>query len=324
MSTSVGKASPPARKSGVKAFLYENKIFVIFFILFAAMSVVRPDAFFIYTNLTNLMKQIAVNAILATGMTVVMTTGSFDLSVGSVIGVAGVVVGKLAKTDMPLAVALVAGMAIASALGCLNGLAVATFRIPSFIVTLAMMQAARGLSFMLSNGFPVTGFPKSYLVIGQGHFLGLPIPVYIMLGVALAASFLMNKTKFGRYVYFIGGNEEAGHLAGINVFRTRVLAHTLCGLLAGVAAVVLTFRVGSAMPAAGVGYEMDAIAASVIGGCSLNGGISRISGTLMGALILGLISNGMNLLGITTYPQMVIKGVIIFVAVLLDTRANKN
>ncbi|WP_087064714.1 ABC transporter permease [Intestinibacillus massiliensis] len=317
-------AAKPKGNSRLKRFVGDNKILFIFIALFIVMSAVRPDAFFTYTNLTNLLKQIAVNAILAVGMTVVMTTGSFDLSVGSVVGVAGVVVALSAKAGVPGIAALLIGVLVGAAFGCVNGLAIAAFKIPSFIVTLAMMQAARGLSYMFCEGFPVTGFPKSYLFIGQGYFLGVPVPVYIMAAVAVLVAVLMRQTKFGRYVYFIGGNEEAAALSGINVFKTRVLSHTLCGLLAGVAGIVLTFRVGSAMPAAGEGFEMDAIAAAVIGGCSLSGGVSRISGTVLGALILGLISNGMNLLGVTTYPQMVIKGAIIFVAVLLDTRANKK
>ena len=317
-------AAKPKGNSRLKRFVGDNKILFIFIALFIVMSAVRPDAFFTYTNLTNLLKQIAVNAILAVGMTVVMTTGSFDLSVGSVVGVAGVVVALSARAGVPGIAALLIGVLVGAAFGCVNGLAIAAFKIPSFIVTLAMMQAARGLSYMFCGGFPVTGFPKSYLFIGQGYFLGIPVPVYIMAAVAVLVAVLMRQTKFGRYVYFIGGNEEAAALSGINVFKTRGLSHTLCGLLAGVAGIVLTFRVGSAMPAAGEGFEMDAIAAAVIGGCSLSGGVSRISGTVLGALILGLISNGMNLLGVTTYPQMVIKGAIIFVAVLLDTRANKK
>ncbi len=308
----------------IKTFVIENKIFFVFVILFALMAVLRTEAFFTYTNITNLLKQIAVNAILATGMTIVMTTGSFDLSVGSVVGVAGVLVALTAKTGAPMIAVIFVGIAVGAAFGVLNGVAIAKFKIPSFIVTLAMLQAARGLSFMFCNGFPITDFPKEYLQIGQGFFLGVPIPVYIMVIVAIVIAVVMNKTKFGRYVYFIGGNEDAARLSGINVFKIRVLAHTLCGLLAGVASIVLTFRVGAAMPAAGEGYEMDAIAAVVIGGCSLSGGVNKISGTIVGALILGIISNGMNLLSITTYPQMVIKGVIIFVAVLLDTRTSKK
>lgn len=317
-------AAESQKSSKGKEFLAENKILIVFIALFIIMSILRTDAFLTYTNITNLLKQISVNAILATGMTVVMTTGSFDLSVGSVVGVSGIVVGLLARGDAPILLALLSGIVVGAIFGCLNGLAIAKFKIPSFIVTLAMMQAARGLSFMFSEGFPVTGFSEEYLFIGQGYILGIPVPVYIMAAVVIVFAVIMAKTKYGRHVYFIGGNEEAGAISGIHVFRVRVVSHTLCGLLAGVAAIVLTFRVGSAMPAAGEGYEMDAIAASVIGGCSLNGGISKISGTLIGALILGLISNGMNLLGITTYPQMVIKGVIIFVAVLLDTRTNKK
>ena len=306
--------------SGVAAFLGKNRIIVIFVVLFILMSVLRTSAFLNMTNIMNLLKQISVNAILAIGMTLVMTTGSFDLSVGSVVGAAGVIVGLTAKAGMPIVVVFIIAMLVGAAFGILNGLAIAIFKIPSFIVTLAMMQIGRGIAYIISNGFPIGNFDKGYLKIGQAFFLGLPIPVYIMMVVVILMAIVMGKTKFGRSVYFIGGNEEASRLCGINVFAIRVLAHTLCGLLAGVASIVLTFRVASAMPNAGEGFEMDAIAASVIGGCSLSGGVSNMWGTLVGALILGIISNGMNLLGVTTYPQMILKGVIIFLAVLLDTR----
>lgn len=311
-------------ESKAKVFLQQNRILIVFIALFVLMSLARTQSFLNYSNLTNLVKQISVNAILAVGMTIVMTTGAFDLSVGSVVGVAGVLLAKTANADMPIIVVMLVALLVGAVFGCVNGLAIAAFKVPSFIVTLAMMQVARGLAFIFSNGFPIGSFAPKYLVIGQSNLLGIPVPVYIMVIAAVIIALIMNKTKFGRYVYFIGGNEDAARLSGIHVFGVRVLAHTLCGLLAGLAAVVLTFRVASAMPAAGEGYEMDAIAAAVIGGCSLSGGISKIRGTIIGALILGLISNGMNLLGITTYPQMVVKGVIIFTAVLLDTFSNKK
>ncbi|MGI6041588.1 MAG: ABC transporter permease [Candidatus Alectryocaccobium sp.] len=308
------------KKTNIKEVLSRGRIFIIFLALFILMSILRTNSFLNYTNIMNLLKQISVNTILAVGMTLVMTTGCFDLSVGSVVGAVGIVVGLCAQSNMPIVVIFFVAAAVGAIFGVLNGLAIAIFKIPSFIVTLAMMQIARGVAYIISNGFPVGNFDKSYLVIGQGFFLGLPIPVYIMIIVVFLMWIVMSKTKFGRHVYFVGGNEESSRLCGINVFAIRVISHTLCSILAGIAAIVLTFRVASAMPGAGEGYEMDAIAASVIGGCSLNGGVSNMWGTLIGALILGIISNGMNLLGITTYPQMIIKGVIIFAAVLLDTR----
>lgn len=308
------------KKTNIKEVLSRGRIFIIFLALFILMSILRTNSFLNYTNIMNLLKQISVNTILAVGMTLVMTTGCFDLSVGSVVGAVGIVVGLCAQSNMPIVVIFFVAAAVGAIFGVLNGLAIAIFKIPSFIVTLAMMQIARGVAYIISNGFPVGNFDKSYLVIGQGFFLGLPIPVYIMIIVVFLMWIVMSKTKFGRHVYFVGGNEESSRLCGINVFAIRVTSHTLCSILAGIAAIVLTFRVASAMPGAGEGYEMDAIAASVIGGCSLNGGVSNMWGTLIGALILGIISNGMNLLGITTYPQMIIKGVIIFAAVLLDTR----
>ena len=308
------------KKTNIKDVLSRGRIFIIFLALFILMSILRTNSFLNYTNIMNLLKQISVNTILAVGMTLVMTTGCFDLSVGSVVGAVGIVVGLCAQSNMPIVAIFFVAAAVGAIFGVLNGLAIAIFKIPSFIVTLAMMQIARGVAYIISNGFPVGNFDKSYLVIGQGFFLGLPIPVYIMIIVVFLMWIVMSKTKFGRHVYFVGGNEESSRLCGINVFAIRVISHTLCSILAGLAAIVLTFRVASAMPGAGEGYEMDAIAASVIGGCSLNGGVSNMWGTLIGALILGIISNGMNLLGITTYPQMIIKGVIIFAAVLLDTR----
>ncbi len=307
-------------KEKVMAALEKGRIFIIFLALFILMSVLRTSSFLNYTNIMNLLKQISVNGILAVGMTLVMTTGCFDLSIGSVVGAAGIVIGLSAQNNMPIIVIFLVGIAMGAVFGVLNGLAIAIFKIPSFIVTLAMMQIARGVAYIISGGFPVGNFDSSYLVLGQGFFMGLPVPVIIMLVVVIIMFIVMSKTKFGRHVYFVGGNEESSRLCGINVFAVRVISHTLCGALAGVAAIVLTFRVASAMPSAGESYEMDAIAASVIGGCSLNGGVSNMWGTLVGALILGIISNGMNLLGITTYPQMIIKGLIIFGAVLLDTR----
>lgn len=309
-----------SEKFDLKAVISKGRIFFIFLVLFVLMSVLRTNSFLNYTNIMNLLKQISVNTILAAGMTLVMTTGCFDLSVGSVVGAVGIVVGLSAQTNVPIIAIFFVAAAVGAVFGILNGLAIAFFKIPSFIVTLAMMQIARGAAYMASNGFPVGNFDAKYLVIGQGFFLGLPVPVYIMLIVIFIMWLIMSKSKFGRYVYFVGGNEESSRLCGINVFAIRVISHTLCGILAGIAAIVLTFRVASAMPAAGEGFEMDAIAASVIGGCSLNGGVSNMWGTLIGALILGIISNGMNLLGITTYPQMIVKGIIIFGAVLLDTR----
>lgn len=309
-----------SNKVDIKSIISKGRIFIIFLVLFVLMSVLRTESFLNYTNIMNLLKQISVNTILAAGMTLVMTTGCFDLSVGSVVGAVGIVVGLSAQQNIPIIVVFLVAAAVGAIFGVLNGLAIAFFKIPSFIVTLAMMQIARGVAYIISNGFPVGEFGDEYRYIGQGFFLGLPVPVYIMLIVVFAMWIVMSKTRFGRHVYFVGGNEESSRLCGINVFAIRVISHTLCGMLAGIAAIVLTFRVASAMPAAGEGFEMDAIAASVIGGCSLNGGVSNMWGTLIGALILGIISNGMNLLGITTYPQMIVKGVIIFAAVLLDTR----
>lgn len=309
-------------KNPALGFLSKNKIVVVFVLLFVALSIVQP-AFFTYDNITNYLRQIATNAVLAIGMTLVMTTGSFDLSVGSVLAVSGIVAGMLAKAGVPISLVIIVGVAIGAAFGAANGLAVAIFKLPSFIVTLAMMQVARGIAYLLSGGFPVSGFASKYLSIGQGYFLYIPIPVWILIIVAVIVAVMLAKTRFGRHVYFVGGNEEASRISGINIFSVRVRAHTLCGMMAGLAGVILTFRVASAMPGAGQGYEMDAIAAAVIGGCSLSGGISSITGTVLGALILGIINNGLNLLGVTTYPQMIIKGLIIFAAVLLDTYSTK-
>ena len=311
------------RKTQLASLISKNKMVLVFVALVIVMSFASP-VFLTVTNVMNVFRQISINAIMAIGMTIVMTSGSIDLSVGSILAVGGIITAMVAKLEISPVLAILAGLASGGILGVLNGLGIASFKIPPFIVTLAMMQAARGLSFILCDGFPITDFKQEYIDIGQGYWFGIPIPVFIMIIVAVLAAILMLRTKFGRYVYFVGGNEQASRISGINIFSIRVWSHAICGMLAGLGGVILTFRVASALPGAAQGYEMDAIAAAIIGGCALMGGISTIHGTLLGALILGIINNGMNLLGVTQYPQMIIKGVIIFVAVVLDTRASKK
>lgn len=302
-----------------KRIIAKNRMLFVLSFLVIIVSFTSP-AFLTLKNFTNVLRQISINAIIAFGMSFVITAGGIDLSVGSIVGIAGVGMGLLATSEHPIFLIVLLSLMIGALVGALNGFGIAKFRIPPFIATLAMQNVARGIAYILCDGLPIIGFREKYIIIGQGYWMGVPIPVYIMAVVAIFAAVVFNKTQFGRYVYFTGGNEQAALYSGINVFKVKVITYMICGMLAGLGGLVLSFRVASAMPTNGLGFEGDAIAAAVIGGCAMRGGYSTVHGTLIGALILGVISNGMNLLGITQYWQMIMKGFVIFIAVVLDSR----
>lgn len=283
------------------------------------------DSFFTSTNIINVLRQISINGILALGMTFVVITGGIDLSVGSLVAVSGVVCGSIvfAHPDSIL-FAVVAGILVCGAFGFLNGFMVKQFGIPGFIATLASMTIARGFALVYSDGRPYVLTSDSFKVIGQGYLGFVPIPVCILILVVAVAAVLLYLTKFGRYVYAVGGNPNASRASGINVGLNLLAVYTLNGILAGLAGVVLASRIGSGQPAIGVSYEMDAIAAVVIGGTSLMGGVGRISGTVFGFLIIGIINNGLNLLNVSSYYQQIVKGVIIAGAVILDQSSKKR
>jgi ribose transport system permease protein len=274
--------------------------------------------FLTISNLLNIAEQATIIAIIAVGMTYVIITGGIDLSVGSVLAFAGVVMASVLHSGLPLPLALIVGLAAGLLCGVVNGLLITVGRLPPFIATLGMMSVARGAALMFTEGRPISGFSESFRSLATGEVLRVPAPVIIMIGVYVIAHFVLRRTKLGRYTYAIGGNEEAALLSGINVKLYKTMVYGIAGLLSGLAAILLTARLNSAQPIAGMSYELDAIAATVIGGTSLLGGEGTVVGTLIGALIMAVLRNGLNLLGVSSFIQQIVIGTVIIVAVLID------
>jgi|SRR5690625_4616124 len=296
-----------------------------FFVLCAFFSIFTNE-FFAVTNITNIVRQVSINGILAVGMTFVILTGGIDLSVGSVMAFAGTMMaGFMINMDITPVLAVVLGISLSALLGYINGLFVAYAKIPAIIVTLAMMEIARGLSLLYTGGYPLSGLPGSFGLIGRGYLFGfIPIPAIIMLIVFVLAYIILNHLPLGRYIYAIGGNEEAVRLSGIKVNRIKTIVFLISGITAGISGLIMTSRLSSGQPMAGVGYELDAIAAVVLGGTSIAGGRGHIFGTLLGALLMGVLSNGLNLMGVSPYVQRVLKGVIIIAAIYYSSKQQKD
>lgn len=291
------------------------------FVLICLVLSLTTQGFFSLQNITIILRQVSINGILAIGVTFVIITGGIDLSLGSVVAFTGVMAALFAHPGeyplvVPLAVAILAGAGI----GGLNGLAITRGKVAPFIVTLGMMTIARGLALVASEGRPVTGLSDGFNFIGGGDVAGVPVPILIFAGVILVASFLLNKTRIGRYMYAVGGNERAAYASGVRVNTVKLTAYTICSGLAAVAGIVLASRITTGQPNAGIAYELDAIAAVVIGGTSLAGGVGSIGGTVLGVLLIGVINNGLDLLNISSYYQQIIKGVIIIAAALIDRK----
>jgi len=257
--------------------------------------------------------------VIAAGMTFVIISAGIDLSVGSLVAVAGVVLASALHAGAPTAIAMAASLAVGCGFGLLNGLAITWGRLPPFIATLGMMSIARGCALLFTEGRPVSGFDPAFRSIATARLAGIPAPVFVTTAVYVLAHAVLSETRFGRYVYSIGGNEEATRLSGVNVRLHKTLVYGVSGLASAVAAVLLTARLNSAQPIAGIMYELDAIAATVIGGTSLMGGEGGLGGTIIGALIMGVLRNGLNLLGVSSFVQQIVIGLVIVVAVLIDT-----
>ena len=293
-------------------------------LLCAVLWILTPH-FLTVSNLLNIVQQTSINAIVAAGMTFVIISGGIDLSVGSIVALSGVVLGTVLQMNQPpLVTPLLAALAVGMGCGLLNGVLVSFGRLPPFIVTLGMMSIARGAALVFTEGRPVSGFEDGFRWIATGSIGFVPAPVIIMLIVYALAHFVLTRTTFGRYVYAIGGNEEATRLSGVAVRFHKTVVYGVAGLMSAVAAVVLTARLNSAQPIAGMMYELDAIAATVIGGTSLLGGEGSLGGTLIGALIMGVLRNGLNLLGVSSFLQQIVIGVVIVVAVLVDTTLKRH
>ncbi len=262
---------------------------------------------------------------MAFGVTFVIISGGIDLSLGSLLAVAGVSAAMMAKADQfPVIVPILVGLFAGLLIGAFNGLVITKSKIAPFIVTLGTMTICRGLALILSKGRPVSGLSDSFNFIGGGTFLGIPIPIIILIVVFALSHILLNNTVLGRYIYAVGGNENAARAAGIQVNKVKMAVYMICGLLAGLAGIVLTSRITTGQPNAGAGFELDAIAAAVIGGTSTSGGTGTIPGTLVGVLLIGVISNGLDLLNVSSYYQQVVMGSIIIGAVVLDSWNQRN
>ena len=285
--------------------------------LAAVLAALKPH-FLSPANLTNVVRQVSINGILAVGVTVVLLTGGVDLSLGSLVAVTGVVAAHLAHPGAyPLAVPIAAGLLAGAACGAVNGAVVTRGGVPPFIATLGMMTAARGLALVLSDGRPVSNMSPELTRLA-GDAAGIPIPALILGAVAAAVAWMLRNLRLGRYLYAVGGNELAARAAGIRVQGVKFAAYVLCGALAGLAGVVLAARITTGQPNAGVAYELDAIAAVVIGGTRLSGGVGGVGGTLLGVLLMGVIGNGLDLLNVPSYYQQIVKGAIIIGAVWFD------
>jgi inositol transport system permease protein len=332
-------AAPTARRlltrERLGAFLRKYLIVFIFLVMCVLLAVFSPNNSFMKPqNLINVVRQISVIGLLALGVMVCIIALGIDLSLGSVLGFSAVVTASLVQQigwkealypgfTAPVIAAVLAGLSVGVILGAVNGSLIAFFRIPPFIATLGMMTMARGFAYIYSNGRPVSTLTPDFLWIGGGDLLGIPVPIVVFGVVIVLTHLMLNNTRFGRHVYAIGGNETAARVSGVNLGRTKILIYTFSGLMAGLGGVVLTARVQSATPALGVGYELDAIAAAVIGGTSFTGGIGTVWGTVVGALIIGVMNNGLDLLNVSPFYQQVVKGVIIIVAIIIDERKNR-
>ncbi|QLQ14603.1 MAG: ABC transporter permease [Micropruina sp.] len=323
-----------ARAFDLAGFIKKYAIIGILLLFIVLLAALTAGKFLQAQNLINVIRQVSAIGIIAIGMTFVIIARGIDLSVGSILAVAAVVGSSLAQLptasnkmyaglQLPAIVGILAGLAVGALLGLVNGSLVAGFHIAPFIATLGMMTAARGMALIYSGGRPLSTLDPAYNWVGQGDLGPIPVPIIIFALVAILAHLMLTRTRFGRHVFAYGGNEQAARVSGINVSRINLGIFTLTGLLAGLAGVMLSARIGSGNPQLGTGIELDAITAAVIGGTSFSGGIGTIWGTIVGALIIGIINNGLDLLNVSPFMQQVVKGAIIVIAIIIDERKNR-
>lgn len=300
------------------AYFKKYGIFAVLLILMVFFSIMSKS-FLVPDNLLNVARQVSMLGIAAVGMTFVLLLGGIDLSIGSVITLVNVVTAWLmVNAGLNPVLACLIALIMSTGIGFANGWIISNIKMPPIIVTLSMMIIVEGVAYMVCKGLPIFGFPSSFAVIGQGYVGPIPIPVIIMVVILGIGAFILNKTYFGRYFYAVGGNEDAANLSGINVVRVKYLVYSLSGLFAGIAGIVMLSRTNSGQVLAGKGFEFDVLTACVLGGVSVTGGYGRISNVVAGVLILGILSNGLVLLNVSQFTQMVIKGTVLMLAVAFD------
>lgn len=313
--------------SRFKQLLIEYRSLIALLVLIVVVACINPN-FIRIDNLLNTLRQTSINAIIAVGMTMVILTAGIDLSVGSVLALTGAFAAAMVRSGLPIWVVVPAVLLIGLLLGSVSGLLVAKGKVQAFIATLVTMTLLRGVTMVFTGGRPIdTGFESNSIAfaqLGTGYFLGAPIPVWIMLFVFVCGWYVLNYTPIGRHIYAVGGNMAASVLSGIHVARVLIFVYAVSGMLSALAGMILTARLSSAQPTAGMAYELDAIAAVVVGGTSLMGGKGRLFGTLIGALIIGFLNNALNLLDVSAYYQMIAKAVVILVAVLVDNLLSRG
>ena len=296
-------------------YMSELTTVIALIILMAVITIINSN-FLTANNLLNLLLQVTSNALIAFGMTFVILTGGIDLSVGSILALSSALTAGLLGSGMPVTLAILISLILGCILGMMNGLLISYGKLAPFIVTLATMTIFRGATLVYTNGNPITkGLSDTFLFqfLGQGYIVGIPFPVIIMFIVFIVLYVLLHKTAFGKSVYAIGGNEKAAYISGVKLNKVKIIIYSISGIMASISGLIITSRLSSAQPTAGASYEMDAIAAVVLGGTSLSGGKGRILGTLIGALIIGVLNNGLNIIGVSAFWQQVVKGVVILI-----------
>ncbi|HBF35876.1 MAG TPA: ribose ABC transporter permease [Firmicutes bacterium] len=304
-----------------KQVLYKLRSLVGLVGLAIILTLLSPR-FLTLANLTNVLRQTSLNAIIAVGMTFVILTGGIDLSVGSIFAFASAITAGMLIGGVNVVWAVAAGLVVGALSGAVNGLLITKGKVPAFICTLAMMTILRGATMVYTNGQPLSGLGDAFYFVGEG-FIGIfPVPVIITVIVFAIGYYILSQYKIGRYIYALGGNEEAARLSGINTDFIKIMTYAISGLLAALSGIIIASRLNSAQPTAGVGSELDAIAAVVLGGTSLSGGQGGVVGTIIGALIIGVLNNGLNLLNVSPFYQLIAKGAVILLAILLDKKEN--
>jgi inositol transport system permease protein len=330
--SSAASAVSPSRER-INTWVRKYFIVLIFIGMMALLAILTGGKFLGGQNLINTVRQSCIYGILGIGVMVVIISGGIDLSIGSILGLAAVVSASLAQQadwsqklypgfNPPVLVPFLVALTVGVVCGLVNGALIAGFRIPPFIATLGMMTAARGLTFTYTNGRPVSSLTPEYDFFGQATILGVPMPIIVLGVVAIVAHVMLNNTRFGRHVYAVGGNEQAAVVSGINLTRTKLGIYAFAGLLAGLSGMVLAARIDSGQPGLGQGFELQAITAAVIGGTSFTGGIGTVWGTIIGALIIGVLNNGMDLLNVSPFSVPIVQGLVIVIAIIIDVRKN--
>lgn len=315
-------AFPVSIISSVRQFLKGWGLIIVFLLVCGAFAILSP-IFLNASNLINVLRQVSIIGTAAVGMAILMISGGIDLSVGSNLAFSGVVVAiMMNQFKLPVFLSILITFLVVLGIGFFNSFLVTNIKIPPLIATLGMMGTIRGLGYIITDGYPIYDFPESFTFIGKGYIGPIPVPIIIMLVVFLAGFVLLTKTPLGRHLYSLGGNEEATRLSGIDLTKTRLIAYSICALLTGLAGMILLGRINSAQPSAGSGFELDVITAVVLGGVSISGGEGKITNVLLGVLIIGVISNGLVLLNVPDYYQMVIKGLTLLIAVGIDKLSN--